>query len=61
MKYIAMRNIKNSKKGFTLIEIVFAVVVIAILAAIAVPSVSGVLNNANRAVDNANAGLTRVR
>ena len=57
MRYIAMRNKKNSKRGFTLIEIVFAVVVIAILATIAVPSVSGVLNNANRAVDNANAGL----
>lgn len=48
---------KKSKKGFTLIEVVLAVVIIAILATIAVPSVSGVMNNAHRSVDNANAGL----
>lgn len=47
----------SNKKGFTLIEVIFAVVIIAILATIAIPSVSGVLNNANRSVDNASAGL----
>lgn len=48
---------KNSKKGFTLIEILLAVVIIAILTTIAVPAVSGAMNNANNSVDNANAGL----
>lgn len=46
-----------SRKGFTLIEVILAVVIVAILATIAIPSVSGVLNSANRSVDNANAGL----
>ncbi|WP_037372238.1 prepilin-type N-terminal cleavage/methylation domain-containing protein [Anaerovorax odorimutans] len=45
----------KNKKGFTLIEIMLAVVIIAILAAIAVPSMSSVLNNANKSTDKTNA------
>lgn len=48
---------KQNKRGFTLIEIVLAVVIVAILATIAIPSVIGVMNNANHSIDNANAGL----
>ncbi len=48
---------KKSKRGFTLVETLTVIVIIAILATIAVPSVSGILSNANRSVDNANAGL----
>ena len=48
---------KNSKAGFTLIEVVLVVVIIGILATITVPSVFGVLNSANHSVDNARAGL----
>lgn len=51
--HIEIRN----KKGFTLIEVAVVVVIIAILATIAVPSISGVLGNANHSVDNARAGL----
>ena len=48
---------RRSKKGFTLIEIMLAVVIVAILATIAIPSVTGAMNSAYHSVDNANAGL----
>lgn len=51
-----MKNYTN-KIGFTLVETVVMLTIIAILASIAFPSVSGVLGNANMSVDNARAGL----
>lgn len=48
---------RNSKRGFTILEILLAVVIIAILATIVIPSVSGAMNNAYHSVDNANASL----
>lgn len=47
--------IKSNKKGFTLVELVVVVAVLLILAAIAIPTVSGVINQAQTATDSANA------
>jgi prepilin-type N-terminal cleavage/methylation domain-containing protein len=44
---------KNSKKGFTLVELVIVIAVLAILAAIAIPVVNSIVNAASR-----NAALT---
>lgn len=51
-----MKN-HNNKKGFTIIEVVVVITIIGILAGIALPSVTGILGNANNSVDNARAGL----
>ncbi len=45
---------KRSKKGFTLIEMLIVIAIIAILAAIAIPTFSAQLTKANEAVDDAN-------
>lgn len=39
---------KNSKKGFTLVELVVVIAILAILAAIAIPVVSSIINTASR-------------
>ena len=46
---------KNSKKGFTLVELVIVIAILAILAAIAIPVVSSIINTAskNGALSNA--------
>lgn len=46
---------KTNKKGFTLVELVMVVALIAILAAIAVPTVTNVIDTANKNVDASNA------
>lgn len=48
-------NIK-SKKGFTLIELLVVIGILAVLAAIAIPSVAGLIDRANVSSDNTNAG-----
>ncbi len=46
---------KNSKKGFTLVELVVVIAILAILAAIAIPVVNSIINTAarNSALSNA--------
>lgn len=39
-------KLKNNKKGFTLVELVIVIAVIAILAAVLIPTFGGVINNA---------------
>lgn len=46
---------RTNKKGFTLVELVVVIAVLLILAAIAIPTVSGIIDKANRATDEANA------
>jgi prepilin-type N-terminal cleavage/methylation domain-containing protein len=57
MEERAMKNFKKSKKGFTLIELVVVIAILGILAAILVPIISGFIETANQATDNANARL----
>lgn len=52
MKLI-QKKLKN-KKGFTLIEMLVVVAIIAILVAISIPAVSGALDKARKAADDAN-------
>lgn len=45
---------KANKKGFTLVELVIVIAVLAILAAIAVPTVTNIIDTANKNTDAAN-------
>ncbi|MEI6132436.1 MAG: prepilin-type N-terminal cleavage/methylation domain-containing protein, partial [Bacillota bacterium] len=47
------------KKGFTLIELVVVIAVIAILTAIAIPAFSNVMSQANASVDAANVRMLK--
>ena len=44
---------RSNKKGFTLVELVIVVAVIAILAAVLIPTIAGVVKKANIAADSA--------
>lgn len=45
---------KNNKRGFTLIELIVVIAILGILAAILVPTMLGVVGDANEKVDKAN-------
>ncbi len=45
----------KSRKGFTLIELLVVIGILAVLAAIAIPSVAGLIDKANMSADNTNA------
>lgn len=49
------KNLKNKKKGFTLIELIIVIAIIAIIAAIAIPRFGSVTNDAKLKADIANA------
>ena len=46
---------KQSKKGFTLVELVVVIAILGILAAIAIPAVVGIINNAQKSSKETNA------
>ena len=46
---------KNNKKGFTLVELVIVVAVMAVLVAVAIPTVGSITNKAKTAVNDSNA------
>ena len=55
-----MKN-RKAKKGFTIIELVIVIAVIGILAAVLIPTFSGVIDNANKtaAMENARNAYTQ--
>ena len=46
---------KQSKKGFTLVELVVVIAILAILAAIAIPAVVGIINSATQSAGDSDA------
>ena len=57
VRYITLRNVRekmNNEKGFTLIEMLIVVAIIAILVAVSIPMISSSLEKAKHSTDAAN-------
>ncbi|MGL4666107.1 prepilin-type N-terminal cleavage/methylation domain-containing protein [Clostridium butyricum] len=50
-------ELMKKKKGFTLVELIIVIAIIAVLAAVAIPKFTATKNSANRAADEANAKI----
>ena len=48
---------KTSKKGFTLTELLIVIAILAIMAAVSVPIISGLINKGTNATEDVNAVL----
>ena len=59
MKMRDMLKRKNGQKGFTLVELIVVMAILAILAAIAVPKYTGVQNDAKLKAHNANVAIIK--
>ena len=55
-KYTVNKSIRSLKPAFSQIELIFVIVVVGILAAVALPKLAGTANNAKLAMDTANMG-----